>query len=312
MKYIAYISFTLLALIWGISFIFTKWAIELISPAQIVLLRVLFGFVPILIFALASKVLSWTHIRHVLHFLVLGLLVTPIYYCAYAFGISMLYSGVAGVLSGAIPVFSFICASIFLREEKIALSSVFGVSLGFIGVLLIAQPWSSGPDEVSMVGVGYMLAGSLALGASFVYTRKFISPLNISSASLATYQTGIALIALIILVDMDGITAILSDATTFWGVVLGLGLLGTGVAFILYYIIVRHLGVLAASSVTYIPPVIALIIGWQFAGEPLTVIDVLALCSILGGIYLSQKKPKAHQGSLGTFKGNPELVTLKD
>lgn len=291
MKYMAYICFALLALIWGSSFIFTKWAIELISPAQIVLLRVLFGFVPILIFALLSRALSWSHIRHLRHFLVLGLLVTPIYYCAYAIGISMLYSGVAGVLSGAIPVFSFICASIFLRQEKIGLSSVVGMLMGFLGVLLIAQPWTSGPDDVSLLGVGYMLAGSLALGASFVYTRKFISPLNISSSALATYQTGIALIALMMLVDMNGITAILSDPTTFWGVVLGLGLLGTGVAFILYYIIVSQLGVLAASSVTYIPPVIALIIGWQFAGEPLTVIDLLALLCILGGVYLSQNKP---------------------
>lgn len=311
MKYIAYISFALLALIWGTSFIFTKWAIELISPAQIVLLRVLFGFAPLLLFALASRALSWAHIRHLRHFLVLGLLVTPVYYCAYAIGISMLYSGVAGVLSGAIPVFSIICASIFLREEKIGVSSVVGVSMGFIGVLLIAQPWSSGPDEVSMVGVGYMLVGSLALGSSFIYTRKFISPLNISSTSLATYQTGIALIALIALVDMNGIAAILSDVKTFWGVVLGLGLLGTGVAFILYYIIVRHLGVLAASSVTYIPPVIALIIGWQFAGEPLTVIDVLALFCILGGVYLSQKKPVSHPSGLGNCYSSPKVIASK-
>lgn len=159
-----------------------------------------------------------------------------------------------------------------------------------------------------MIGVGYMLAGSLALGGSFVYTRKFISPLDIPSASLATYQTGIALVVLIALVDTDGITAILLDVTAFWGVVLGLGLLGTGVAFILYYIIVRHLGVLAASSVTYIPPVIALIIGWQFAGEPLTIIDVLALFCILGGVYMSQKKPVNRPCDLGHSYSSSKTV----
>ena len=68
----AYPAFALLGLIWGTNFLFMKWASVYISPAQIVFLRVLFGFVPLLAFALATKALKWRHLRHAHHFVALG------------------------------------------------------------------------------------------------------------------------------------------------------------------------------------------------------------------------------------------------
>jgi drug/metabolite transporter (DMT)-like permease len=73
---IAYAAFILLGLIWGSNFIFVKWAAASIAPTQIVLLRVLFGFLPLLIFALATGSLGWRHFRHAHHFLVMSLLAT--------------------------------------------------------------------------------------------------------------------------------------------------------------------------------------------------------------------------------------------
>ena len=68
-----------------------------------------------------------------------------------------------------------------------------GVVLGFLGVLLIARPWA-GPGEMDMAGVAYMIAGSLSLGCSFVYARRFISPLELPAAALTTYQIGLAIV----------------------------------------------------------------------------------------------------------------------
>jgi drug/metabolite transporter (DMT)-like permease len=73
------VTFVLLGLIWGLNFIFVKWAAVSITPARIMLLRVLFGFVPRVIFALATGSLSWRHLRHVHHFLVMPLLATAFY-----------------------------------------------------------------------------------------------------------------------------------------------------------------------------------------------------------------------------------------
>src|SRR5215813_11435609 len=171
MKKAAYLAFALLGLIWGSNFIFMKWAAEDISPSQIVLLRVVFGFLPIFLYALAKRALSWKHARHTHHFAVMALLATAIYYFAFAKGAALLPSSIAGLLSGAIPLFTFVCAWILLREEHINLTKAAGVVLGFLGVLLIARPWS-GIDGIDIVGVLYMLVGSMSVGCSFVYARK--------------------------------------------------------------------------------------------------------------------------------------------
>lgn len=76
------LAFGFVGLVWGSNFVFMKLAAELITPMQIVLLRVLFGFVPIAAFAYFKKALSFEHIRHFHHFLTMGLLATVIYYFA--------------------------------------------------------------------------------------------------------------------------------------------------------------------------------------------------------------------------------------
>ncbi|MGV8921019.1 MAG: DMT family transporter [Pseudomonas sp.] len=288
MKNIAYMAFAILGLIWGTNFIYMKWAVALISPSQIVLLRILFGFLPILIYALMTRALRWSHLRHAHHFLVMALLATDIYYFAFAKGTALLMSSVAGMLSGAIPLFTFVCALLFLREEPLTRRVAAGVALGFAGVLLIARPWATGVGGISLEGVAYMVLGSLSVGCSFVYAKRFITGLGISPVALCTYQIGLAVILMAAVTDLHGVGQLLQSPKAFLGLAVGLGLLGTGLAYIIYYFIVQRLGALAASSVTYIPPVVALLIGVFVANEPVHAVDLLAVGAILGGVYIVQ------------------------
>jgi drug/metabolite transporter (DMT)-like permease len=137
------VAFALLGVIWGTNFIFMKWAAALISPGQIVLLRLLCGFVPLLAFALTRRALAWRQLRHAHHFAVMALLATVLYYTAFARGAALLPSSIAGMLSGAIPLFSFITAFLFLRREPVNRRILLGLALGFAGVLLIARPWTA-------------------------------------------------------------------------------------------------------------------------------------------------------------------------
>ena len=285
-KHIAYLAFALLGLIWGTNFIFTKWASLLISAEQIVLLRALFGFVPLLVVALARGALSWSHLRHAHHFLVMALLATSLYYYAYAKGATLLLSSVAGMLSGAIPLLTFACAFVFLREEPLNRRTALGVLFGFAGVLLIARPWDAA--GLNIEGVLYMVAGSLCVGCSFVYAKRFLTGLAITPLALCTYQIGTALLLIALVTDLSGIERITTDTRAMLGLALGLGLLGTGVAYILYYCIVQRLGAVKASAVTYIPPVIALLIGVFLAHEPVKALDLVAVAAILGGVYILQ------------------------
>ncbi|PPC75569.1 EamA family transporter [Pokkaliibacter plantistimulans] len=292
MHRLAYFAYALLGLIWGTNFIFTKWAGEVISPAQIVMLRVLFGFVPILAYALYRRELHWAHLRHSHHFLVMALLATVLYYLAFAKGTVLLLSSVAGMLSGAIPLFSFLTAMLFLRQEPINARTVLGMLCGFAGVVLIARPWSSLGGDINLQGVLYMILGSLSLGASFVYARKYITPLQLSPVALCTYQIGIGSVLVLLTTDTSGIAAFTASPRALWGMVLGLGLIGTGVAYILYYFIVAQLGAVKAAGVTYIPPLVALAIGYFWVGEPLATTDLFAVVLIMGGVYVLQSGKK--------------------
>lgn len=186
MPRLALLAFVALGVIWGRNFIFMKWATETISPAQVTLLRVAFGLLPVLAYGAARQVFRREHLRHTHHFLVMAVLATTLYYYAYAAGTERLPSGIAGALSGSIPLFSFVSAAAFLRSEAITRLRLLGILVGFAGVLLVARPWES-DGAIDPAGVGLMLLGSASIGLSFVYAKRFLSGLGIPAAALTTY-----------------------------------------------------------------------------------------------------------------------------
>lgn len=283
---VSIVAWLALGITWGSNFIFMKWATDLISPEQVVLARVALGFVPVLAYALAKKQLKVVHYKHAGHFIVMACLAAAVYYYGFARGTSLLPSGIAGAISGAIPLFSVIAAVLFLRDERLSKMMVFGLLVGFIGILMIARPLESGFGRAPAEGVLYMTLGSFSLGISFVYAKKYIMPLKLPTAALTTYQLGFATIILAMLTDCTGISNITQSGPALVGLVLGLGLAGTGLAYILYYYIVGEMGAIAASSVTYVPPVVALAIGAVLVGEEITATDYFAVAIIFGGVVL--------------------------
>ena len=263
-----------------------KLAAELITPMQVVFYRVLFGFIPVLIYAYFTKALNISDLKYFKHFFVMSLLAAIIYYFGFVKGSFLLLSGVAGALSGAIPLFSFVLAAIFLKEEKVSSFALLGVIVGFLGVMLISGVFEENILDSNLEGVAYILIGALSIGASFIYAKKYISPLNISAAALTTYQLGFALLILFFITDFSNITNVWKSTHVSLGLVIGLGLLGTGLAYIIYYYIVENLGAIRASSVTYIPPLVALLIGSLIVGENIKFIDYFATLLIFIGVFL--------------------------
>ncbi len=280
------IAWLALGIIWGSNFIFMKWAIDYISPEQVVLARVALGFVPVLIYALLKRQLKAVHLKHSGHFAVMACLAAAIYYYGFARGTALLPSGIAGALSGAIPLFSVIAAAMFLHDERLTKVMMLGVIVGFIGILMIARPFETGPNGASTEGVLFMTLGSFSLGVSFVYAKKYVMPLKLPAAALTTYQLGFATIILALLTDFGGISSIAQSGRALTGLVLGLGLAGTGLAYIIYYYIVSQMGAVTASSVTYVPPIVALAIGAVVVGERIEATDYFAAALILVGVIL--------------------------
>lgn len=295
MKYISVIAFCSLGIIWGSNFIYMKMAAQFIEPMQVVFFRVLFGFIPVFIYALYSKALNLEDLKHYKHFIVMSLLAAVIYFFGFVKGSYLLLSGIAGALSGAIPLFSFLVAAIFLKDEKISKFAFWGVILGFIGVLLISGIFSTNLQNTNFEGVLYLIIASFSVGTSFIYAKKFVVPLNIKPVALTTYQLGFALLILLLIVDFTNANNIMKDLHSLVGMVVGLGVLGTGVAYILYYYMIETLGALKASSITYIPPIVALLIGFFLIGEDIKIIDFMATAFIFFGVFLINKRKKIEQ-----------------
>lgn len=291
-KNLPFILFAILGIVWGSNFIYMKWASEYLSAIQIVLIRVLFGFIPVLIYAMYLKVLKLEHLKYSLHFFVMSLLATTIYYYFFIRASSLLLSGVAGALSGTIPLFTFILAVIFIKEEKITPLRILGILIGLFGVVLIAKPYDTNLLETNIEGVVSSILGSLIIGVSFVYAKKFISPLKIHFAALTSYQLGYALLLLLFITDYKDIENILPHTHVFIGLVIGLGLLGTGLAYIIYYYLIETIGAVNAASATYIPPLVALFIGYFFINENITLVDIFATVLIFSGVFLINSKKK--------------------
>ena len=282
----AYAALVALGVIWGTNFIFMKWATALITPSQTVFLRVLFGFIPLALIAWRSKVITREQLPYLPHFIVMSVLATSFYYYGFVAGTALLPSSIAGLLSGSIPIFTFVGAALFLPEEKPTKQMALGIAIGFAGITLSAQPWQ-GNTSISLIGVLWLLAGCLSVGASFVYARRFLSDLKLSPIALATWQIGIAVITLSVLVDFEGITNITRDTQALWGTIVGLGILGTGTAYLIYYFIIEKLGSVRAAGSTYIAPIVAVAIG-AMMGENVSYIEISALILILGSVVLIQ------------------------
>ena len=181
---------------------------------------------------------------------------------------------------------------IFIKEERLTWRKGFGVTVGVAGVLLVARPTGADLQSGSLEGVIYLIFGSLILGASFVYARKFIAPLQIPTAALTTYQLGLATLLAGLVTDFTGSEVLWVEPKALYGLTIGLGLLGTGLAFILYYYIVNKLGAVTASSVTFVPPVVALAIGVFILHESIVIWDYVATALIFAGVFLLRQKNK--------------------
>jgi len=277
------VAFLLYGLFSGANFIFMKWGAASISPMQVAFVRVLCGFLPLALMAWHARALSVRQFRDIGHLLVMGLVATAFYFFAITRGTALLPSGLAAVLANANMLFTALLSLFFLKDEKFNGLMVAGVVLGFLGIVLIARPWEGAGGAIDLAGVFWVLLSTIILGASFVYVRVLLTPRAVPPLALATWQMGIAAIALALVTDFHGIATLWDKPLAAAGLIIGAGVLGTGLTFFLYYQIVNQLGAVAASSATYLAPAVALLIAWA-VGEHLGLLECVALALIAAGV----------------------------
>lgn len=280
------VQFLVLALTWGASFLFVAIALEGLSPAQVVLGRLAAGAV-----ALGGICVIGRHRLPPLgavwrHLFVVSLLLCVIPFLLFAWAQQHISSGLASIYNATTPLMTMLISLIALREERVTRARMLGVAVGFLGVVVVLGPWL-GFGTGSALAQLACLGATASYGAAFVYLRRFISPLGLAAIPVATVQVGLGAVVMIVLAPIvAGAPVSLTPPVVL--AVLALGALGTGLAYVWNTNIVGAWGATNASTVTYLTPVVGVVLGAMVRAEEVTWNEPLGAVIVIFGIAVTQ------------------------
>src|SRR3954452_339280 len=277
----------LLACLWGSSFLFIKVALDGLSPIQIVLARMTTGALVLLaIVAARHEQLprgrsTWAHIA------VAAVVANLIPYFLFGWGEQRVDSAVAGTLNATTPLFTLAIAYATRTEPTITRQRVAGFLLGFLGAVLIIAPWNSKATSAS--GALACLAAAASYGVSYVYMHRYLAGRGTSPIALAAAQISVG--ALILLITAGVLAGQAVDLQLdVVARVLALGALGSGLAYLLNSRLIQDEGSTSASTVTFLLPIVAVMLGTIVLNERLTWNLFAGTAIVLAGVAASDKR----------------------
>ena len=279
----AYIA---LGVVWGCSFIFIKLGLEFLTPFGVAFVRCALGAITLLVVVkikrikLPSDKSTWRKLW------ILAMLLNVIPGILFAYAEVHVTSVLAGIINATTPLATLIVMLIAFREERLKVEQIIGLIIGAIGVMVVLGIWQ-GVGENQLTGVIALLIAVTCYGISFPYTVRNIIPLGLKPEAAATTQLVMAAITLLPFYLFDGISQDYYRPATLFAM-LALGILGSGVAYIWNFSIIAAAGSFIASSVTYLTPVVAIIVGWVFLGEALSWYEPVGALLVIIGAATSQ------------------------
>lgn len=282
--------FVALALIWGCSFWWVRVSLGWLSPIGVAFVRLLLGSVVLMFASGVARVGLIRHRRTIVHLAVVALLLNALPFTLFAFGQRNVTSVTAGVVNATTPLFALLFGYLVLPQERPNRRQISGLLTGFAGVLVVLEVWRTAPAG-TWSGIVLCLLAVCCYGVAFPYARRYIAPLGIQPLSLATVQVSMGALLLLPVAAVIGITkdtGISPDAGEIAAILL-LGCLGSGLSYVLSFTIIEHAGSTTASAVTYITPVVAIIVGISFLGEALFWNQLLGAVVIIAGVALTKR-----------------------
>lgn len=283
-------SFIALGLVWGASFLFIELALESFTAVGIAFLRGLLGSVSLLILLVVVRKKLPNKLSHWLHISVVALLLNSAPGFLFALGQQYVSSVMAGILNSTTPIMTLLIILIVFRSQKVTLNQSVGIGLGFIGVTLVSGVLL-GVGENDPVGVLFLLMATLCYGVSFPYATKFVLNLPYDNYSLAAAQVTASSVLLLPFTFIFGIQHSPITTNALFGIAM-LGFLGTGVAYIWNYRNIKLAGSAVASTVTYITPLVAVVLGFLVLGESLRADQLLGGIVVLISSAMVQQRLK--------------------
>ncbi|MBB2924054.1 DMT family transporter [Cellulomonas cellasea] len=297
-------SYALLAVMWGCSFAFIALALDALTPVQVAFWRIAVGAVTLLVLAAVTRTPLPRDRRTLGHLTVLALLVNAVPFTLFALGQQSVSSVLAGIINAATPLTTLLWVALFFRAERPGPARSSGLVLGFLGLLVVMGVWHGlGTGQLS--GVLACVGAITCYGLGFPYTRKFLAGTPYPPVALAAGQIGIAAVVMTPVVLVSGVAPVGDVTTAVVVAVLALGVLSSGVAFILNFRVIARAGTTTASSVTYLTPVVAAAVGVLFLGDHVTWNQPVGAVVVLLGVAIAQGRLRRR--SPGTGRRSPSL-----
>ena len=284
MTKVGWSRFALVGFLWGTPYLFIKVAVEEISPSTIIFFRVLIGAMVLLPLALSQKTIRiprkyW----HIVLIYTVAELIGPWYLITNAE--QKISSGLAGLLVATVPIWAAIFASLNGDHTVWHKSRLFGLLIGFIGVVAVVGIESiSGRQDIKSIGMVILAAIGYAYAVNMI-NRKIPTVPAIALNAWAMIITTIFYFPFAITnwpTKTPSVEAIASVAA--------LGVFCTAIAFILFFKLLAEVGPPRASLITYLNTAVAVLLGVMLLGEPLTLGIMLGLPLVLLGSYFASRK----------------------
>ncbi|WCK14642.1 DMT family transporter [Agrobacterium tumefaciens] len=273
-----------LSLLWGGSFFFIGIAVKELPPVTIVTLRVSLAATALLIVCRIMGLhlpRQWAVWRA---FFGMGLLNNIIPFCLIVWGQTHIASGLASILNATTPLFTVIVAHFLTADEKMTGNKLAGVLIGFAGVATMIGPAAFGGAISGLWGQIAILGAAISYSFAGIFGRRF-KAMGVPPLMTATGQISFSTLMLIpaaLLIDKPWTLAMPSLGT--WGALIGIALLSTALAYLIFFRILATAGATNLALVTFLIPVSAILLGSLILGEQLEIKHFAGMAMIAAGL----------------------------
>ncbi len=266
----------------GASFLFIKFGVESIPVFTLVFLRVGIAALVLIAYLLIRRIKPGGDFKSWCIIAAMGVIGNIVPFSLVSYAEKSIDSGLAGLLIGMVPMFVFILAFFFVKDEVIDKAKILGVVSGLIGLAFIYYPEISVQNIDNVTAVFAVLLAAVSYAASTILAKKVkdIEPEVIAAAVTTVAAIVLIPVAIFENPDYSGFSA------QSWYATIALGVVSTAIPFVIMYGLIAAKGATYFTLNNYLIPLVALVLGVVFANEVLSVELVVASIFILAGIYL--------------------------
>jgi drug/metabolite transporter (DMT)-like permease len=292
-------KFGLLSILWGSSFLWIKIALEEVGPVTLVSLRLLLTVVGLLVVMIFRRP-AWPGRQFLLIFLVLGLINSALPFTLISFSEQYISSGMAAILNSTVPLFTIIIAPLFLRDDPFTLPKATGLVIGFVGVIVLVSNQFNGGFNDQLIGLGAMLLAAFFYAAGGVFARRKTQGLTPDVQTLG--QMMMALFFIVPAAFSIEAPFTLPRLPISWIALGWLGLLSTAFGTLIFYSLLHSVGPTRTLLVTFMFPLVGVLLGIIVLGEQITWQQVIGGGLIISGIGIVNQIKSTTQLRLPTLR----------